>query len=400
MKKLYYEDQYIKEFKCEILECKEIDGKFHVILDQTAFFPGGGGQHGDLGLINGIKVIDVYEENGNIYHVIEKEPKKLKNLQCELDWERRFDGMQQHLGQHLLSGCFYDLFGANTCGFHLGKDISTVDIVGFLDEKTIRDAEKEANRLIFENLEVKSYAPSKKDLKKIKTRRTLPKTDEEIRIVEIDGLDLNACCGVHPSNTRDLQVIKIKRWEKHKNATRIEYVAGKRAVFDLFKKDEILGEICKLLKSGEGDTLNAVKNLLDNTKDLNDENRKLRAEIGDYKVKEMLDKSEDIGDMTLVNKIFDDDDTKHVGKLANKITEEYKAIVLFAVKNGDRVNLIFNSSKDIKKINMSDILKDTITLIDGRGGGNQFAAQGGGRNNGNTEVAIDYATNKIRNILI
>lgn len=214
MTKLYYEDQYIKEFKGEIIEVKEIDGKFHVLLDQTAFFPGGGGQMGDLGLIDGIKVLDVYEEEGKVYHVLEKEPKKLKNLQCELDWERRFDGMQQHLGQHLLSGCFYDLFGANTCGFHLGKEISTVDIVGFLDEKTIRESEKEANRLIFENLEVKSYAPSKKELKKVKTRRALPKTDEEIRIVEIVGLDLNACCGVHPRNTRDLQVIKIRRWEK------------------------------------------------------------------------------------------------------------------------------------------------------------------------------------------
>ena len=228
----------------------------------------------------------------------------------------------------------------------------------------------------------------------------MPKTDEEIRIVEIVGLDLNACCGVHPRNTRDLQVIKIRRWEKHKNATRIEYVAGNRAVSDFFTKDEILGEICKLLKSGEGDTLNAVKNLLENNKNLVDENRKVKAEIGDYKIKEMLNKSERIGSITLVNEIFDGEDTKHIGKLANKITEEYEAIVLFAVKNGDRVNLIFNSSKDMKKVNMSDILKDTITLIDGRGGGNQFAAQGGGKNNGNIEVAIDYATNKIRNILL
>ena len=400
MTKLYYEDQYIKEFKGEIIEVKEIDGKFHVLLDQTAFFQGGGGQMGDLGLIDGIKVLEVYEEEGKVYHVLEKEPKKLKNLQCELDWERRFDGMQQHLGQHLLSGCFYDLFGANTCGFHLGKEISTVDIVGFLDEKTIREAEKEANRLIFENLEVKSYAPSKKELKKVKTRRALPKTDEEIRIVEIVGLDLNACCGVHPRKTRDLQVIKIRRWEKHKNATRIEYVAGNRAVSDFFTKDEILGEICKLLKSGEGDTLNAVKNLSENNKNLVDENRKVKAEIGDYKIKEMLNKSERIGSITLVNEIFDGEDTTHIGKFANKITEEYKPIVLFEVKNGETVNLIFNSSKDMKNVNMSDILKDTITLIDGRGGGNQFAAQGGGKNNGNTEVAIDYATNKIRNILL
>lgn len=400
MIKLYYEDQYIKEFKGEITKVKEIDSKFHVSLDQTAFFPGGGGQMGDLGFIDGIKVLDVYEEDGQIYHVLEKEPKRLKNLQCKIDWERRFDGMQQHLGQHLLSGCFYDLFGANTCGFHLGKEISTVDIVGFLDEKTIREAEREANRLIFENLEVKGYAPCKKELKKIKTRRALPKTDEEIRIVEIVGLDLNACCGVHPRETRDLQVIKIKRWEKHKNATRVEYVAGNRAVADYFSKDYILREVCKTLKSGEEDTLNVVKNLLDNNKNLLDENRKIKSCIGDYKIKEMLDNSEKACDITLVCEIFSGEDLKHIGNLANKITEKYKAIVLFAIKNGDRVNLIFNSSKDIKKVNMCDILKDSITLIDGRGGGSQFLAQGGGKNNGNTEVVIEYAIKKIRNILL
>ncbi|MGG5460901.1 alanyl-tRNA editing protein [Clostridium sp. B9] len=399
MTKLYYEDQYIREFKGEILEVKEVDGKFHVTLDQTAFFPGGGGQPGDRGTIGGIKVIDVYEENGNVYHVLEKEPKKLKNIQCELDWERRFDGMQQHLGQHLLSGCFFDLFGANTCGFHLGDKISTVDIVGFLDEKTIRDAEKEANRLIFESLEVKSYAPSKKELKKIKTRRVLPKTDEEIRIVEIVDLDVNACCGVHPSNTRDLQVLKIRRWEKHKNATRIEYVAGKRAVSDFFIKDEVLGEICKLLKSGEGDTLNAVKNLLESNRNLSDENKKIKAEIGDYKIKEMISESEFVRDVTIVKEVFDGGDIKHIGKLANKITENHKAVVLFAVKNDDKVNLIFNSSKEIKNVNMGDLLKDAITLIDGRGGGSPFAAQGGGKNNGNTEVAIDYANNKLKSAL-
>lgn len=399
MTKLYYEDQYIREFKGEILEVKEVDGKFQVTLDQTAFFPGGGGQPGDRGTIGGIKVIDVYEENGNVYHVLEKEPKKLKNIQCELDWERRFDGMQQHLGQHLLSGCFFDLFGANTCGFHLGDKISTVDIVGFLDEKTIRDAEKEANRLIFESLEVKSYAPSKKELKKIKTRRVLPKTDEEIRIVEIVDLDVNACCGVHPSNTRDLQVLKIRRWEKHKNATRIEYVAGKRAVSDFFIKDEVLGEIYKLLKSGEGDTLNAVKNLLESNRNLSDENKKIKAEIGDYKIKEMISESEFVRDVTIVKEVFDGGDIKHIGKLANKITENHKAVVLFAVKNDDKVNLIFNSSKEIKNVNMGDLLKDAITLIDGRGGGSPFAAQGGGKNNGNTEVAIDYANNKLKSAL-
>ena len=400
MTKLYYEDQYLKEFKGEIVEIKELDGKFHVALESTAFFPGGGGQMADVGVIDGIKVLNVYEEEGKIYHVLEKEPKKLKNIICKIDWERRFDGMQQHLGQHLLSGCFYDLFGANTCGFHLGKEISTVDILGYLDEKTIREAEREANRLIFEGLEVRSYAPNKKELKKIKTRRVLPKTNEEIRIVEIIGLDVNACCGVHPKNTRELQLIKIRRWEKHKNATRIEYVAGKRAVEDFFVKDNILSEVGKLLKSGEGDTLNSIKNLLESNRSFLEENKKLRGELSDYKIKDILDNGERIGEISLVKEVFKGENIKHIEKLANKITADYKAIVLFAIKNDNRVNLIFNSSKEINKFSMNDLLKDAITLVDGKGGGSKFLAQGGGKNNGNAEISLDYAYNKIKDNLL
>lgn len=400
MTKLYYEDQYLKEFKGEVVEIKELDGKFHVALESTAFFPGGGGQMADVGVIDGIKVLNVYEEEGKIYHVLEKEPKKLKNIICKIDWERRFDGMQQHLGQHLLSGCFYDLFGANTCGFHLGKEISTVDILGYLDEKTIREAEREANRLIFEGLEVRSYAPNKKELKKIKTRRVLPKTNEEIRIVEIIGLDVNACCGVHPKNTRELQLIKIRRWEKHKNATRIEYVAGKRAVEDFFVKDNILSEVGKLLKSGEGDTLNSIKNLLESNRSFLEENKKLRGELSDYKIKDILDNGERIGEISLVKEVFKGENIKHIEKLANKITADYKAIVLFAIKNDNRVNLIFNSSKEINKFSMNDLLKDAITLVDGKGGGSKFLAQGGGKNNGNAEISLDYAYNKIKDNLL
>ena len=400
MTKLYYEDQYLKEFKGEVVEIKELDGKFHVALESTAFFPGGGGQMADVGVIDGIKVLNVYEEEGKIYHVLEKEPKKLKNIICKIDWERRFDGMQQHLGQHLLSGCFYDLFGANTCGFHLGKEISTVDILGYLDEKTIREAEREANRLIFEGLEVRSYAPNKKELKKIKTRRVLPKTNEEIRIVEIIGLDVNACCGVHPKNTRELQLIKIRRWEKHKNATRIEYVAGKRAVEDFFVKNNILSEVGKLLKSGEGDTLNSIKNLLESNRSFLEENKKLRGELSDYKIKDILDNGERIGEISLVKEVFKGENIKHIEKLANKITADYKAIVLFAIKNDNRVNLIFNSSKEINKFSMNDLLKDAITLVDGKGGGSKFLAQGGGKNNGNAEISLDYAYNKIKDNLL
>ena len=199
MEKLYYENQYIKDFVAEIEEIKEENGRFHIVLDKTAFFPGGGGQGSDRGKIDNYQVIDVYEKEGIVYHVTEKKPVKIHRVKCSIDWNRRFDGMQQHLAQHVLSGCFYTLFNANTVSIHLGEKISTVDIEGSLTEMQIREAEKLANEKIGEAISVEVLIPSKKELKKLKIRRALPNTDDEIRILKIGDLDINACCGVHPN---------------------------------------------------------------------------------------------------------------------------------------------------------------------------------------------------------
>ncbi|MFQ9977320.1 alanyl-tRNA editing protein [Clostridium cadaveris] len=396
--KLYYEDQYIKEFKAEIIDIKENDGKFHVVLDKTAFFPGGGGQFCDLGTIEKEKVIDVYEENGTIYHVVEKKPIKIHKASCTLDWKRRVDGMQQHLGQHVLSGCFFKLFNANTVGFHMGDEISTVDINGHLNEVQIREAERFANEIIGENIKVDFLMPDKKELKKLNLRRALPKTNEPIRVVKIGDLDINACCGIHPSSTIELRVIKIKRWEKHKSATRIEYVAGNRAVENFFKKDEFSKEVCRYLNCGDESALSTIRNMSSNMKETIDENKKLRLELGDYKIKEMLNNGEKIEDITVVKNIYQDEDVKNLGKLASRIVENNKAVVLFGVEGAGRANLIFTCSKDIKKLNMNEILKDAITLIDGRGGGNKTLAQGAGKNVSNLNSTMDYAMMKVKKL--
>lgn len=398
MEKLYYEDQYLKEFISEITDILERDELYYVSLDKTAFFPGGGGQHCDLGYIDNHKVINVIEENGQIYHVTETKPIKIHRVNCKIDWNRRLDGMQQHLGQHILSGCFFTLFNANTVSVHVGKEISTVDIQGYLDEESIRKAERFANEIIEENITVEFLTPTKKELKKIKIRRDLPNTNEQIRIVKIGDLDINACCGVHPSRTLDIQAIKIKRWEKHKGATRIEYLAGKRAINDYFKKDEFRNKVCRFLNCGEDDAINSISKLSNDLKNLGDENRQIKSEIGEYQIKDMIKEAKSIGNLYVVTKIYDGGDVKHISKIAEKITLNEDMVVLFAIKFEDKVNLIFASSKNINTISMNDLLKDTITLIDGRGGGSKFMAQGGGKNSSNLQGAIDYALRKISTI--
>lgn len=399
MEKLYYTNQYIRDFTAEIIEIREIENKFHVLLDKTAFFPGGGGQFGDLGKIDDYEVISVYEEDKKVYHILDKKPIKIHKVKCSIDWDRREDGMHQHFGQHVLSGCFFKTFNANTTGFHLGNEYSTVDIDGNLDEEKIREIELLANEIIRQNIQVETLLPTKRELKKIWVRRALPNTNEEIRVVKIGDLDTNACCGVHPKSTSELRMIKIKKWEKHKSSTRIEFLAGKRAVDEVLKRDIYLTKICRYLSCSEEDAINGIVNLNEKVEDSLSKKRKLEEIVAKYQVKEMVENANKIGNVSVVKKIYDEEDLKYVNKIANKITEDENNIALLAVRFEEKINLIFACSKNLKAVNMGSLLKDAISLIDGKGGGSQVLAQGGGKNNGNLESTFDYAFMKLEKFL-
>lgn len=398
MEKIYYTDQYIKEFRAEIEDILEIDNKYHVLLNKTAFFPGGGGQFCDLGMIDVHKVIDVYEKEGKVYHILEKKPRNIHKVKCKIDWERREDGMHQHFGQHVLSGSFFKILNTNTVSFHLGKETSTVDIQGILDEEQIRKVEYYANEMISKNIEVETLIPSKKDLKKIWIRRDLPDTSEEIRIVRIGELDSNACCGVHPKSTLDLKMIKIKRWEKNKGNTRIEFLAGKRAIDYSLRRDRYLTDICKYLSCSDEEAIKGINNLNDKLEMIMDNNKRLEDEVIRYEINDIIENGIKLNDICIVKKIYDNKNIKYILKIASKLSDYNNIVALLGIKNEDKVNLIFTCSKNLEYINISNILKDVITLVDGKGGGNNFLAQGGGKNNGNLESSIDYALSIIEKI--
>lgn len=400
MEKLYYDDPYLRDFTAEIVNIEEHLGKFRVTLDKTAFFPGGGGQSCDTGMIGDHKVIDVYEENDIVYHIVEKKPIKIHNVKCKIDSERRIDGMCQHLGQHVLSGCFFNLFNANTFAIHLGADISTVDIYGVLTEEQIRAAERLANKVIGDALKVESFIPTKSELKKLTLRRALPNTKEDIRIVKIgDDFDINACCGLHPKSTLDLRLIKIKKFEKHKEGTRIEFLSGNRAIEDSYKKDEFQNSICKYLNCNENEAVNGIKNLNNNLKEANEINKSLNITLANYQVKELIDNAETVGEFKIIKSIFDNENLKYINNLTSKLVETPNTVTLMAVKSEDKVNLIFACTKGIKEIKVNEVLKDAISLIDGKGGGSPFMAQGAGKNNANLDGALDYAFNKIKEMI-
>ena len=396
MEKLFYVDSYIKNFIAEIEEVNEIDSKYHILLDKTAFFPGGGGQYCDLGTIDNIRVLDVYEEKDKIYHVLEKKPNRIHKVKCEIDWDRREYGMQHHFGQHVISACFNNEYKAKTVGFHLGQDVSTVDIEGFFKEEDILKIENMCNEIIRENIGVEFLNINKKEAKKLKIKEDLSKLSNDIRVVKIGDIDINLCCGVHVKNTLDLRVIKIKKFEKYKKATRIEFLCGTKAIEDMLKRDNYLNKICKLLSSNEEDAYKGIENLNNKLNEVNKENRRLEDVISNYEIKEMIENAESINNMNIIVKTYENKSMNYINKIANKISEKDNNIGLFALVNNEKLNVLFTCSKNLVNLDMNLLLKDAIKLVDGKGGGSKILAQGGGKNNGNLDSLFDYAKMKLK----
>lgn len=400
LEKLFYENTYQKEFTAEIINMLEKDNKYHIELDKTCFYPEGGGQPSDTGYINSIPVTYVYEENGKIYHVTERNPMKIHRVKCSIDWEKRYDHMQQHLGQHILSACLIESFNANTIGFHLGKESSTIDIDKLIGKDEIKKAEEEANKIIFDNINVEILYPTKAELKKLRLRKALQKTDEKIRIVKIGDIDVNACCGTHPNSTIEVQLIKVIKFEKYKNGTRIHFLCGSRGVSDYFSKHESIETMSNLLSCSDNTVLSEIERL---KKELNKaiaEKRDLKEEVARYEVQNMLNSCESINNIKILKSIYENADLKYITNLASKLVSFPNVIVLFAVKSEDKAQLLFMRSKDLNILSMNHLLKDAITLIDGKGGGSDFSAQGGGKNNNNLDSSIEYAYNKVKDCIL
>lgn len=396
MEKLYYTDRYKKEFFAKVEKIQKREDVYLVELDKTAFFPGGGGQFSDRGMIDGKEVIDMIEEDGRIYHLM-KEKLTKKEVKGVIDWDRREDGMHQHFGQHVLSGCFYTKYHKNTCGFHLGEDISTVDIEGDLTEEQIIYIEKMANDIIKQNIHVEIFVPSKDELKETWTRRKLPDTAEEIRIVKIGDLDTNACCGCHPEYTGELKLLKIKRTEKSRNATRVEFLAGTRAIEYVLKRDIVMSKICKHLSCNEENIEKCILNIENNLDDIIHQRNILEEELLNYKIDKLLKNSNKIGNIEIIKHIFKDKDAKYLNKIVKKLTEKKNIIIMLFNTTTDKVNVVFAYNKGMEGPDLNKIFQKNINILDGKGGGNKYLTQGAGKNNNRLDEFIEKSYKSILN---
>lgn len=411
MENLYYRERKLKEVETKIKKIIDYNGKVGLLLEENIFFPGGGGQASDSGYIicldmdgNNIKLklLDILEDlDYGIVILIDDIDININinaPIKCILDWKRREDGMLQHTGQHVLSGCFFKKFQRNTKGLHIGKDFSQLDVEGEFTEDMVKEIENYANNIIEEALDIKNYIIDNDMRKKNITRRPLPNTTEEIRVLEIPELDINACCGVHCYNTRELSLIKIKKYYKHKGATRFEYLVGQRAVKYILDREEVFERVLNRFNCDEKNIENAIDNLNIKKDELYEKNRYSSFKFIELFSNEIINSSKINEDgIHIVYKIFEDEKNWMVNEIAKHISENYKAIVLFANKIGDSVDIKFQSSKKLIKeynyINLGEDFKSKLKVLDAKGGGSAFMAQGVCKNQKNIENLLDSIYN-------
>jgi len=223
--KLYYSQPWLRELDTRITSQREVEGKYLVVLAETIFYPTGGGQPHDLGTINGIPILDVFEEDGTVFHVLPV-PLEGSSAHGVLDWPRRLDHMQQHSGQHLLSAIFQDEYGYRTESFHLGAEYCSIDITTpDLTRQEQLAAEARANELILEDLPVFTYTLQPEEFGQVPLRK-IPDLPGPLRIVEIQGFDYSPCSGTHVGKTGQIGLLKILKAERYKGMTRVYFLCG------------------------------------------------------------------------------------------------------------------------------------------------------------------------------
>ncbi len=245
-KKLYYENSLLVEFEATVQSCAQQGEDWVVTLDQTAFYPEGGGQPADHGTLGDAQVLDVQEKDGEILHTLNKLLQKGEIVQGKIDSQRRFDLMQQHTGEHILSGLLHRMFGTENVGFHIGQESVTMDTDKELSPQQIAQAEAAANEIVWKNIAVKCEFPEKEQLQQIEYR-SKKEIEGAVRIVTIDGADCCACCGTHLPFSGMVGQIKVIDWQRYKGGTRLTVVCGSRALMDYQIKCSQLAQIGAML---------------------------------------------------------------------------------------------------------------------------------------------------------
>lgn len=258
--KLFYEDSHMITFSAVVKACEKVGDYYEAVLDRTAFFPEGGGQAADTGIIGGVRVLDVQERENVICHIVEQPLEVGKRIEGSIDWDERFSKMQQHSGEHIVSGIVHALYGYDNVGFHMGADAITIDFNGPLTKEQLLDIEKRANQAVVQNLDVQVYYPTKEELVDLKYRSKI-EIEGQVRLVTIPGHDACACCAPHVKKTGEIGCIKFVGLQNYKGGVRVSMLCGFRALEDYETKLDSTKKLSVLLSAPENEIVDEVVRL-------------------------------------------------------------------------------------------------------------------------------------------
>lgn len=363
--RLFEADPYIREFDGIVTGCEEKKGVYRIRLDRTAFFPEGGGQPGDRGFLDHIMISDTHEKDGDIWHYAERSIAVGTRVHGRLDWGFRLSNMQNHAGEHIVSGLIHKKYGYDNVGFHMGSEAVTLDINGELTAEQVREIEKEANEAIQANIPIDIFIPEKAVLAKMEYR-SKKELEGDVRIVEIPGYDRCACCGTHPLRTGEIRLIKILSVQNYKGGVRISMLSGNRAFEDYANKHESVVNISHLLSAKTGEIAIAVERLLKETGDLKFAMVQMKKEMMAVKAKNQ----QVSGDALCVqeNELKGNDLREYANLLAERIP---RVMVLSDGGNGQFRYVLIDHENQAKAFG-----QEIQKLFDGKGGGTHQMVQG------------------------
>ncbi|HEY1011874.1 MAG TPA: alanyl-tRNA editing protein, partial [Herpetosiphonaceae bacterium] len=335
--RLYFADAYQRAFSARIVARAERGGRQAVALDRSAFYPEGGGQPPDAGTLNGVAVLDVQAEDGVVWHSLER-PLDGDEVEGEIDWARRFDHMQQHHGQHLLSAAFETVAGLRTVSFHLGAEAATIDLDGHLGPEAARQAEDWVNHVIWADYPVAARFVSAEELAALPLRKP-PAVDGPVRVVSVERIDYSACGGTHPRSTGGVGLLHVRRWERRGDTTRVEFVCGGRALRDLRLKHAILSGVAGSMSIGLDQVEAAVERLRAAEESSRKQLAQAQEQLLESEGRTLVEHAARIRGMPVVRRVFRDRPADHVRLLARAIAAA-GGVALLGLR-ADKPQLIF-----------------------------------------------------------
>jgi alanyl-tRNA synthetase len=391
--RLYYDEPFLTHFSARVVEYLAWDGQPAVVLDRTAFYATGGGQPHDIGTIDGVTVQDVVErpEDGAVVHLL-AQALASEEVEAEVDWGRRFDLMQQHTGQHILSAAFVTRLRANTVGFHLSEDYATIDLDRApISADELAAVEALANDVVFEDRPVAARFVPDEEVPSLALRKPLAH-EGPVRIVEISGFDTSACGGTHVRATGQVGLIKITRSEHRGAETRVEFLCGRRALDDYRAKNTLIMDLAREYTVGHWDVGGLVHRLSDELKEVRRELRTTRDGLLDAQATALWHEADLVDAVRVICAHFPGRTPEDLKHLALRLVARPRTVVLLAA-GGDgeeKGYFTFARSEDVD-LHMGTLLRQACEAVGGRGGGRPDFAQGGGPVAARAAEALDVA---------